>query len=197
MRGPNLATNAQVRPGHDVGRLVGSGHRIALFALPFTILGSAVQIADPTRLAIDGSSQPTRGVAIFALTVGGLMWAWSVGLILSKVPRDELITTGPYAVVKHPLYTSVGLLVLPSLGVLLGTWLGAIVGVAVYAGSRLFAPAEEMDLGHRFGPAWDAYARGVKLRWLWRQARPAADSSSRVRPASWIRSSCNSNQMPW
>ena len=150
----------------DLKKLVGSGDRIALFALPFTILGAAVQMVDPTRLAVDGSSPPTRAIAIFALTVGGLTWAWSVGLILSKVPKGELITTGPYAVVMHPLYTSVGLLVLPSLGILLGTWLGAIVGLAVYAGSRLFAPAEETELRQRFGVEWDASARGVKLRWI-------------------------------
>jgi protein-S-isoprenylcysteine O-methyltransferase Ste14 len=77
-----------------------------------------------------------------------------------------LITTGPYAVVKHPLYTSVGLLVLPSLGLLLGTWLGALIGVAVYVGSRLFAPAEEAQLRQQFGAAWEAYTRSVKAPWL-------------------------------
>ena len=82
------------------------------------------------------------------------------------MPREELITTGPYAIVKHPLYTSVGLLVVPALGVLLGTWLGAIIGLAVYVGSRLFAPAEEAQLRERFGARWDAYARSVKLPWL-------------------------------
>jgi protein-S-isoprenylcysteine O-methyltransferase Ste14 len=165
MSGSDLTTTP-TRRGLDLRRLVGSGDRIALFALPFTILGAAIQIADPTRLAVDGSSQPARAIAIVALTVGGLTWAWSVGLILSKVPNGELITTGPYAVVKHPLYTSVGLLVLPSLGVLLGTWLGAIVGVGVYAGSRLFAPAEEAELRERFAAEWDAYTRGVELPWL-------------------------------
>ena len=166
MRGPNVSATAPSRRGLDLKKLMGSGDRIALFALPFAIIGFAVQIADPTRLAVDGSAQPTRAIAIFVLTVGALTWAWSVGLILSRVPRGELITTGPYAVVKHPLYTSVGLLVLPAVGVLLGTWLGAVIGVAVYVGSRLFAPAEEAQLRQQFGSEWDAYTRSVKLPWL-------------------------------
>jgi protein-S-isoprenylcysteine O-methyltransferase Ste14 len=166
MRGPNVSATTPRRRGLDLKKLMGSGDRIALFALPFAILGFAVQIADPTRLAVDGSSGPTRAIAIFVLTIGGLTWAWSVGLILSRVPRGELITTGPYAVVKHPLYTSVGLLVLPSLGVLLGTWLGAVIGIAVYIGSRLFAPAEEAELRETFGLEWEAYTRRVKLPWL-------------------------------
>ena len=147
-------------------KLFGSGDRIALFALPFVIVGFFVQIALPSLLAVDASGQPARAVAMFLLAVGVLAWAWSVGLILSRVPKGELITTGPYAVVKHPLYTSVALLALPALGVLLGTWLGAVIGVAVYVGSRLFAPAEEAELHEAFGPQWETYARSVKLPWL-------------------------------
>ncbi|HET8784308.1 MAG TPA: methyltransferase [Candidatus Limnocylindrales bacterium] len=166
MAGRNVTATAPRRGGIDLKRLIGSGDRIALFALPFAIVGFALQASAPALLAIDGSSGATRAIAIFALAVGLLAWAWSVGLILSRVPRDELITTGPFAVVKHPLYTSVGLLVLPALGVLLGTWLGTIIGVAVYVGSRLFAPVEEAQLREHFGARWDAYARSVKLPWL-------------------------------
>jgi protein-S-isoprenylcysteine O-methyltransferase Ste14 len=166
MRGPNVAETTSGRFGRDLRKLIGSGDRIALFALPFVIGGFAVQIIAPSLLVVDGSTRPTRAIAIFALTIGGLTWAWSVGLILSRVPRGQLITTGPYAVVRHPLYTSVGLLVLPSLGVVLGTWLGAVIGIGVYIGSRLFAPAEEAELHETFGLEWQAYTRRVKLPWL-------------------------------
>jgi protein-S-isoprenylcysteine O-methyltransferase Ste14 len=166
MRGPNVTATAPTRRRLDLKQLVGSGDRIALFALPFVIVGFVVQIALPSLLAVDASGQPARAIAIVVLTIGVLTWAWSVGLILSRVPKGELITTGPYAVVKHPLYTSVALLVLPALGVLLGTWLGAVIGVAVYVGSRLFAPAEEAELHETFGPEWETYARSVKLPWL-------------------------------
>ncbi|HET9082887.1 MAG TPA: isoprenylcysteine carboxylmethyltransferase family protein [Candidatus Limnocylindrales bacterium] len=166
MRGPNATTTAPTGRRWDLKKLVGSGDLIALFALPFIIGGVAIHIANPTLLAVDATSGPIRAIAIFLLTIGVLTWAWSVGLILSRVPKGELITTGPYAVVKHPLYTSVGLLVLPALGVLLGTWLGALIGVPVYVGSRLFAPAEEAELRKMFGAEWDAYTRSVKLPWL-------------------------------
>lgn len=166
MRGQNVTATAPTRRGLDLKKLVGSGDRIALFALPFVIGGIAVQIANPALLAVDASGQPARAIAIFVLTIGVLTWAWSVGLILSRVPKGELITTGPYAVVKHPLYTSVALLVLPALGVLLGTWLGAVIGLAVYVGSRLFAPAEEAKLRETFGHEWEAYVRRVALPWL-------------------------------
>lgn len=52
--------------------------------------------------------------------------SWPVYLILTKMPRRDLITTGPYALVQHPLYTGVALLVLPCVGFLCNSWLGAL-----------------------------------------------------------------------
>jgi protein-S-isoprenylcysteine O-methyltransferase Ste14 len=147
-------------------KLVGSGDRIALLTLPVVVVGLAMYANDPSRFAVDGSSRAARVAASIILAGGVATWAWSVWLILTKVPKGELITTGPYAIVKHPLYTSVGLLVLPSAGFLLGTWLGALIGITVYAGSRIFAPAEEAELSAAFGEDWEAYRRGVKVPWL-------------------------------
>jgi protein-S-isoprenylcysteine O-methyltransferase Ste14 len=145
--------------------LIGSGDRIMLFTLPFLGVALAIDVVDPARFATEASTT-TRLIAAAVLAFGLVVWAWSVSLILTKVPRGELITSGPFAVVKHPLYTSVGLLVIPALGVLLGTWLGMLVGIGVYVGSRLFAPAEEAELSATFGPAWDDYCRQVLLPWI-------------------------------
>lgn len=57
--------------------------------------------------------------------------------ILSGVPRGQLITTGPFTLVKHPLYTGVALLVLPWAGFLLDTWLGAALGSILYVATRM------------------------------------------------------------
>ena len=149
-----------------IRKLVGSGDRIVAFTLPFAIVGLALWAGDHTRFAIDGSSPAVRAAALVLLGIGLVSWAWSATLILVKVPNEELITSGPFAVVKHPLYASVGLLVLPAAGILLGTLLGAVIGVALYAGSRLFAPEEERELRGTFGAAWDAYSRRVLLPWV-------------------------------
>ncbi len=84
-------------------------------------------------------------------------------LILTKVPRGELITTGPFALVKHPLYTGVSLLVLPWLGFLLDTWLGAALGIVMYVAARVYAPREEAVLATTFGADWEAYRASVRF----------------------------------
>jgi protein-S-isoprenylcysteine O-methyltransferase Ste14 len=146
--------------------LVGSGDRIGLFTLPFLVAGLILNIAYPAVFAVGGPPAALRVVSVAALAAGVAIWAWSVALIATRVPRGELITTGPYAWVKHPLYTAVALLVLPWLGFLLNTWLGALAGVVMYLGCRRYAPAEEASLAKTFGADWTRYTRTVKIPWL-------------------------------
>lgn len=146
--------------------LVGSGDRIGAVMLPLLLVGLALQARYPSRFAVGGPAKPLRALSRAVLLPGVAIWAWSVALILTKVPRGELITSGPYRLVKHPLYSSVALLVLPSIGFLRNTWLGAAIGIVLYAASRRFAPAEEADLAQTFGAAWEDYRRTVKLPWL-------------------------------
>ncbi len=146
--------------------LVGSGDRIGLFALPFLLVGVVLNVAYPSVFEVGGPPTALRVVSVVVLIPGVTVWVWSAALILTKVPRGELITNGPYALVTHPLYTGVALLVLPWVGFLLDTWLGALLGVALYVGTRMFAPAEEERLSKTFGDRRDEYCRTVAIPWL-------------------------------
>lgn len=146
--------------------LVGSGEKIGLLTAPFLVIGLVLNAALPSLFGVGGPSDALRAISIVVLIPGVTIWAWSVVLILTKVPRHELITNGPYALVKHPLYTGVALLVLPWIGFLLDTWLGLMLGLVLYVGSRMFAPEEERTLSQTFGAKWDRYAATVKLPWL-------------------------------
>jgi protein-S-isoprenylcysteine O-methyltransferase Ste14 len=147
-------------------RLIGAGDRIGLLALPFLVVGVILNLAYPSLFAVGGPPAALRLLSIVLLVPGLVIWGWSVALILTKVPRGELITNGPFALVMHPLYTGVALLVLPWAGFLLDTWLGALLGAVVYLGSRVFSPNEEAELAQAFGPTWDDYRRNVKIPWL-------------------------------
>ncbi len=157
---------ARISRAPNMKVLVGSGDRIGLFTLPFLVIGVAPNVAYPFLFEVGGPSVALRAVSIVVLIPGIAIWAWSVALILTRVPRGELITSGPYALVKHPLYTDVALLVLPWAGFLLNSWLGALLGIVLYVASRRFAPAEEVALAKAFGAAWDHYRETVLISWL-------------------------------
>lgn len=150
----------------DLRVLVGSGRKIGLLALPFLVVGPILNVLFPPLFSVGGPSTLLKVISIIMLVPGVTIWIWSVLLILVKVPRKELITSGPYALVKHPLYTGVALLVLPWAGFLLNTWLGALIGVVIYVGSRMYSPEEGKFLSQNFGGAWDAYCKKVILPWL-------------------------------
>ncbi len=149
-----------------VKALVGSGDKIGLFTLPFLLLGVILNRKKPSFFRVGGPPIVVKVIALLMLLPGVTMWIWSVLLIVTNVPQNKLITNGPYALVKHPLYTSVALLVLPSIGLLLNTWLGGVIGIILYTGSRLFAPEEEALLSKTFGPTWEEYRKQVKIPWL-------------------------------
>lgn len=162
-----LTTRSDVRARRiSLRELVGSGHRIVLLVLPFLAVGLVLNLAFPTVFAVGGPPAWMRWLSAAVLGAGLITWGWSVFLILTRVPRGQLIVTGPYAVVKHPLYTGVALLVLPWLGFLLNTWLGIAIGLVMYVGCRIYGRTEEAELAARFGRAWDSYSAGVKLPWL-------------------------------
>lgn len=145
--------------------LVGNGGKIMLFTLPFLVIGIILNIMFPDFFTVGHSILLTIISIIFSIT-GLTIWIWSVILILTKVPKKELMTNGPYAIVKHPLYTGVALLVLPWLGFLLNTWIGVPVGIILYIGTRIYAPAEEEILAKIFGDNWNDYCAKVKITWL-------------------------------
>lgn len=146
--------------------LVGSGDKVMGLTLPFLIIGLILNILYPSFFNVGGPSIVLKVISIILLIPGVIIWIWSVILILIKVPQNKLITNGPYSFVKHPLYTGVALLVLPWIGFLLNTWLGALIGIILYIGSRIFSPKEEEILSKTFGSAWDEYRKKVLIPWL-------------------------------
>ena len=145
--------------------LVGSGDRIMSVAAPFIAIGVAANILWPSVFAL-GGGRAGLIAGIVLLVIGLPAWLTGVIQVLINVPKRRLITTGPFAVLLHPMYTTVSLLVLPGLGLLFDSWAGAAAGVVLYVCSRIFAPQEDRILAGIFPVQYPAYRRGVLIPWL-------------------------------
>jgi protein-S-isoprenylcysteine O-methyltransferase Ste14 len=87
----------------------------------------------------------------------GKQWA----LVARVIEGHELISTGPYAIVRNPIYLAMlGMLVASALAA--ARWQAALAGLVVFlAGTAIRIRTEENLLRANFGPRFDDYARRV------------------------------------
>ncbi len=85
--------------------------------------------------------------------------------ILPNRPAERLVTSGPFAFSRNPIYVG-NMLLLVGGGIAFGSWWLVIAApVAGFAMHRLAVLREERHLEARFGPAWRAYRDRVP-RWV-------------------------------
>jgi protein-S-isoprenylcysteine O-methyltransferase Ste14 len=112
---------------------------------------------------------PARAIASMVLAPVAAVFGWLSVRHLGKQLRilaglyadHELIRTGPYAIVRHPVYASLFLMMLAT-GLLFARWPMLLLSIALYiVGTEIRIHAEEGLLRARFGEKFEAYRRSV------------------------------------
>jgi protein-S-isoprenylcysteine O-methyltransferase Ste14 len=106
------------------------------------------------------------GAALFACGVAIAVWArvnlgrnWGMPMTIKQEP--ELVTSGPYRYVRHPIYSG---LILALLGTALLTNVVGLVIFAAFAATFLYsAHIEERNLATAFPDAYPAYREHTKM----------------------------------
>jgi protein-S-isoprenylcysteine O-methyltransferase Ste14 len=103
------------------------------------------------------------GAALGIVTDGLIYWVFSslgnnVSPTVVTRKRHQLVTSGPYRWVRHPLYT-VGFLSYMAFALLAANWYVAILAVVALILLSLRVPAEEEALIARNGDAYRDYAK--------------------------------------
>ncbi len=84
-----------------------------------------------------------------------------LSLAARVVENHELITSGPYGIVRHPIYTGMFGLTMAT-GLALSAWQALAAGAAIFVlGTWIRIATEERLLRSVFGDAYDQYARRV------------------------------------
>ncbi len=140
---------------------------LVLFPLAFVVLARPQWFRLSLRVLGDSWPLAATSVALSALGLAICVWArnalagnWSGSIDLKR--GHELVEHGPYAIVRHPIYTGFLSLFLGT-ALALGT-LGGLAGFAILAiGSLLRIRNEEALLTRHFGRAYAAYKRRVRM----------------------------------
>ncbi len=156
-----------------------------LFRAPHVQRRESITVAGPTRIGLllevlafafvwfPLPATPRTGVPVLlgglALGAVGAILGWSAVSHLGKQFRlhaglyvdHELVRSGPYALVRHPIYASL-LVMLLCTALFLASWLRTLVALTIFlAGTEIRVRSEDKLLGSRFGKDFQQYQRRV------------------------------------
>ena len=105
------------------------------------------------------------GLIMVAIGLGFAVWArvylgrnWSATVTVKQ--DHELIRSGPYALVRHPIYSGI-LFALVGTAVAIGEWRGLLAFAAIAVGFLFKIGAEERFMGETFGEQYARYRAEV------------------------------------
>jgi protein-S-isoprenylcysteine O-methyltransferase Ste14 len=156
-----------------------------LFRAPHGQRRDSITVAGPTRVGLllegiaiflafvfrnDGPPEPVRTGAAMVLIVGCAAMAWQSVVHLGRQFRvhaglyhdHELVRTGPYQIVRHPIYTSLMGMLIATMLLLRMDWLWAGISLACFiAGTEIRVRSEDALLAARFKDTFPAYRKAV------------------------------------
>jgi protein-S-isoprenylcysteine O-methyltransferase Ste14 len=165
--------SAQIR-GRRSGADQGTGRRASASITWIIVQGIGIGIAGFGR--IDATLDPlsttaiAQGAVVLMLMIGTVVLFDSSSRTMGKnwalVARTRsdatLVTSGPFAWVRNPIYVALGMFML-AMAIAYGHTANLIVAVPIFAiGTWMRVRYEEQVLRAEFGPAYDAYAARVK-----------------------------------
>jgi protein-S-isoprenylcysteine O-methyltransferase Ste14 len=105
----------------------------------------------------------SAGLLLTAAGIGFAIWArnhigkfWSASVAIRE--GHQLIRTGPYARIRHPIYTGI-LIAVAGTVMAVGTYPALVAFALVLVGLSYKARREELLLAREFGPAFDDHRR--------------------------------------
>jgi protein-S-isoprenylcysteine O-methyltransferase Ste14 len=144
----------------------GSRRRIPLNGLTAVAVVLLVRVFRGGSLAVHSPVLGAIGAVVFAGGIALATWSrvqlgrnW--GMPMTQKAEPELITSGPYRFVRHPIYSGIlaGLLGTALVTNLVGLIILAVLGAYFY----YCASVEEKNLAATFPTAYPAYRAGTKM----------------------------------
>lgn len=139
----------------------GVGPKIFVPCLIYALATWAATSAWPDALELRRLPDFARTIGAVLAASGVLMWIASIITLERAYTRDRLVTSGVFALARHPLYAAWIMLIFPGLAFLTGSWPMLLTPCIGYAIFKHVIHVEDDYLERRFGLAYLEYRRRV------------------------------------
>jgi protein-S-isoprenylcysteine O-methyltransferase Ste14 len=139
----------------------GVGPKIGVPAAAYTFAAWAATAAWPGVFLLPAFPVFVEILGAVLIVAGLTVWIMGAIAVMRAYNRDELVTTGIFALVRHPVYAGWISLALPGLALVTRSWPMFLTPFLAYAIFRRFIPKEDEYLKERFGQPFVNYRRRV------------------------------------
>jgi len=142
--------------------LFGCGPKLALLCLPYVILSLIVMYRYPEFFDLRFLDFPyVKVIAFVWMGLGVIYWTYSAIFFLKYFKPGTLLTKGPFALCRNPIYSSLIVFVVPSLALILHSGLIFSISFVLYLGFKISIHGETIILRRIFGEEYEIYERSV------------------------------------
>lgn len=140
----------------------GCGPRLALLSLPYVILSLVIMYKYPEFLDLKFLDlRFVKVLGIIWLVMGITFWVYSAIFFLKYFKPGKLITRGPFALCRNPIYSSIIIFIIPSLALIFHSGLTFTISLVLYIGFVISIHGEVNVLRRIFGEEYEKYEKSV------------------------------------
>jgi len=142
--------------------LFGCGPKLALLCLPYILLSLTVMFRYPEFLNLGFLEHLFfKYMGFIWLVLGIIYWIYSAVWFLKYFKPGRLITTGPFALCRNPIYSSIIVFIIPALALIFHSGLLFSIALVLYLGFRISIHGETIVLRRIFGEDYEIYEKSV------------------------------------
>jgi protein-S-isoprenylcysteine O-methyltransferase Ste14 len=142
--------------------LFGCGPKLALVCLPYVILSLIVMYKYPEFFDLKYLNFSFVKILGFNLLgLGVIYWMYSAYFFLKYFKPGNLITKGPFALCRNPIYSSIIVFIIPSLALIFHSGLIFSISLVLYFGFKISIHGETIVLRRIFGEEYGIYEKSV------------------------------------
>jgi protein-S-isoprenylcysteine O-methyltransferase Ste14 len=139
----------------------GVGPKTFVPSLAYTVASWAATSTWPGVFRLRRLPEFVVSAGVVLTAAGVVLWLAGAVTVMRAYDRDQLATSGVFALVRHPVYAAWITLIFPGLALLTRSWPMLLTPAIAYAIFRRLIHREDAYLDQRFGQAYRDYRRRV------------------------------------